>query len=101
MKGKLKNILKRYWVIPVSLLLVLPVASIGSLLLYFMLMITGVEWLSYVLSYGAVGVVISLPIVIKVWNSDRMNKGAKMLIIVLSVLLFSMISYELFWHKKF
>ncbi len=100
MKSKLKNLINKYWVIPVSLLLLLPVASIGSLLLYFTISLTGIEWFGFLFSYGISGIIISLPIIVKVWKSDKIKKGVKAIIIILTVLLFSVISCMLFWYKK-
>ncbi len=87
---------KRWWVIPVSLLLLLYATIICAIIGYFIVGITGVEWLFY-FSFGIAGFLSSLPIICKVWKTDKITKNIKIVVIVLLVLLFSFISYVLLY----
>jgi len=94
MDNKFIRIIKKVLIIPVSLLLLFYLTAVCAMIGYFIIAITGVEWLFY-LSFGIAGYLSSLPIACKVWNADNMRKGIKIVLIVLLVLIFSIMSYAL------
>ena len=85
----------KYGAIFASLLLLFPAMEIGAFLLYFFVVVTRVEWLSILLSFGAAGTLVVLPVIPMVWNLDKINECVKKFIIVMLILLCAVIEYGL------
>ena len=91
MKSKCKTVITKYWMIPVSLLLLYPATIVCALLGYGIIGLTNIGWLFY-LSYIVAGGLASLPITINIGNSEKLEKAAKVAIIVFVILLFALVS---------
>ena len=98
MDNKIIRIMKKMWIILVSLLLLFPMTIIWALIGTIFIEITGCEWLYY-FALVIAGILSSLPITYKVWKTDKIRKSIKIVIIVLLILLFSMVSYALIWYE--
>ncbi len=91
MKSKIKDIFIKYWMIPVSLLLIYPATIVCAVIFYLMGAFTGIEILIYIAHIVAGGLA-SLPITINIGNSEKLEKAAKVAIIVFVILLFALVS---------
>lgn len=100
MKSELKRMIKKWWVIPVCLLILFPAALVGTFFSLYIWNITGSVWVSFLISYGMAGVITSLPVIIQVRKSDKLKKSVRVAIMTISVLMFSFLAYELFWYNR-
>lgn len=91
MKSKIKDIFIKYWMIPVSLLLLYPATIVCAVIFYLMGAFTGIEILIYIAHIVAGGLA-SLPITINIGNSEKLEKAAKVAIIVFIILLCALVS---------
>lgn len=96
----MKTVLRKWWVIPVCLLILFPAALVGTFFSLYIWNITGSVWVSFLISYGMAGVITSLPVIIQVRKSDKLKKSRRVAIMTISVLMFSFLAYELFWYNK-
>lgn len=95
MKEKLTKLFEKYGAIIASLLLLFPAMEMGPFLLYFLVVVTRVEWLSILLSFGVVGTLIALPVIPMVWKLEKIKDSIKIPLIVMIIGLCGGIAYGL------
>ncbi|MBQ9766501.1 MAG: hypothetical protein IJW37_00140 [Lachnospiraceae bacterium] len=96
MKDKLVNIIKKYWVIPISILLwYYPIMPLGMVTCAVIALSTGSEYISVFVSMIGIGVVSSIPIILKLKKSEKLKKSTKYVIISATILIFAFFTYYL------
>ncbi len=94
MKDKIVNIIKKYWVIPASVLLwCYPIMPVGLGMCSVFILTIGHENLSIFLAMVGTGVVSSILIIFKLKKASCLSKRKKNILTFISILLFTLISY--------
>ena len=96
MKDRLTNMIKKYWVIPVSILLwYYPIMPLGMGMCSIIILTTGSEHISVFVSMIGMGVVSSILIIFKLKKATRLKKSIKYMLVSISILIFALLSYYL------
>lgn len=85
----MKTILRKWWVIPLCAISCFVSGIIGLLMIYILEGVTGSMLLAFFIGFIISGVGAALPIIIVVHKSEKLKVGAKLIISIISVLLFS------------
>ena len=89
----MKDFIKKWWVIPASILLIFPVTIFQLMFLWIFLSFINQELLGYIISCLMGGCAASFPIVFRIWNSEIKTKNAKIIFSFLAIVLFAFILF--------
>lgn len=88
--------LEKWWVIPVSILLwYYPIMPLGLILCAIISLATGSEYISIIVSVLGIGILSSLLILFKLKKSEQLEKRTKYILGVVTILMFSLLTYYL------
>ena len=87
---------KKYWVIPVSILLwYYPIMPLGLGICSIIILTTGSEYISVFISMIGIGVASSLLIIFKLKIVSQLKKSIKYMLVSVSILIFALLSFYL------
>ena len=95
-----KKRIKEYWVIPVSLIRLIPASFMGIFGTWILESVTGHTEAGYLISFMVWGLLSALPILIKIGKGGSLGRRQKTIYIILVGLLFSGAAFSL-WNWVF
>ena len=94
MKDKLVDMVKKYWVIPASVLLwYYPILPLGLGICSIIVLTTGSECISVVVSMVGIGAVSSILIILKLKKVTHLKKRIRHILTLISIIFFALLSY--------
>lgn len=91
---RITKFIKKYWVIPFSVLIwYYPIMPVGMMLWVLFVLATGIEHVSLLFFLVGIGIASSLPIIFRLRKLDRIKKKKKYFIIIGTVLLYAILTY--------
>lgn len=73
----MKNFIKEWWFIILSFFLMVITQLISPLLLFFLMSITGLKTMAYIIIYTISSLIVAAPILYKIWKSTELSKKKK------------------------